>query len=269
MSLQLNKILKEICLEDGIEISGFAGDYVLCLTRQGKKMYIYGNKFGNNSSSSELLCDDKAALSQVLSENNIPCVNHEFFPSPGAWWSDEEKSSQTKRLHRMFSENPKGLVIKDNKGSGGRNVFRTENEEAAEDILEKIFSQSDSAAVCPYESILHEYRVLMLGREFIYAFEKIRSPEQGEWRHNLGQGATPLLVTASELTEKLCSLARKSMEVLNLDFASVDIIQSDGKLKILEINSGVMIDAFSAYSPQYYALAKEGIRKAIRRFFGI
>lgn len=268
MSPQLLKIIKKICIEDGIELECFADDYVLCLNKNGQRMYIYGNKFPNNSSSSELLCDDKSALSQVLAKNGIPCVPHTFFASPAVWWSEDERELRQKRLYQMFSDNPKGLVAKDNRGSGGRNVYRLENQAEAEEIFGKIFALSDSAAVCPFVDILHEYRVLMLGEECVYSFEKIRSEKAGEWRHNLGQGATPSLVTDKALCRLLSTLAKKCMQVLNLSFASVDIIDDGKALQVLEINSGVMIESFSAFSEEYCKLAESGVKKAIHCFFG-
>ncbi len=304
MSVQLIKVIKKICAEENISFSAFADDYILLLKKNGGKMYVYGNKFANNSASAEQICDDKAGLSELLDANGIPCVKHTFFGRPGANWYFSDPQKDKEKLVSMLKNSRDGLVVKENKGSGGINVFRARTEEELFDAVDRVFAVSPSLAVSPFEHIRHEYRVLMLGNEFRYAFEKIRPcvtgdgkstvnglisakygekftladkrgdyiPANGEdcmpeWRHNLGQGAVPALVEEAELKNKLASLAQRCMTALTLEFASVDIIDTDTGFKVLEINSGVMIDNFSAYSDEYYRLAESGVKAAILKFF--
>ena len=96
--------------------------------------------------------------------------------------------------------------------------------------------------------------------------EKI--PAQNEripinWKHNLGTGASPILITEKTLSEKLENLALKACKVLQVNFASVDIVQTGNEYLILEINSGVMMEAFAASSPQNYLKAFQIYRQAI------
>lgn len=91
-------------------------------------------------------------------------------------------------------------------------------------------------------------------------------PNKGEkveltWKHNLGQGAIPLLVTDEKIKRKLTDLARKCVSALNTGFVSIDIIETDNTLNVLEINSGVMIEKFSEHSIKNYNLAKDAIPK--------
>lgn len=303
MSTQLVKLLKEICAEENIGFRAFSDDYVLLLQKDGVKMYVYGNKFANNSASAEQICDDKAGLSELLESFGIPCVRHTFFGCPSAHWYASDREKDRKKLLSLLKNSPDGLVIKENKGSGGINVFHARNENELYEAVKKVFAVSPSLAAAPFENILHEYRVLMLGTEFCYAFEKLRpcvvgngkntaneliksaygekfvfADERGshipaagekympEWRHNLGQGAVPAIVEDAGLKQKLSSLAAQCMNALSLEFASVDIIDTASGLKVLEINSGVMIDNFSAYSDEYYALAKSGVKAAILKY---
>jgi D-alanine-D-alanine ligase-like ATP-grasp enzyme len=78
-----------------------------------------------------------------------------------------------------------------------------------------------------------------------------RVPGKGEtcllnWRHNLGQGATVGLV---DHTHPRCapsvSLACDAARALGLTFGSVDVVSVDGRLLVLEVNSGVMMEALA------------------------
>lgn len=304
MSVQLTRLIKEICAGEGISFSAFSDGYILLLQKNGKKMYIYGNKFANNNASAERICDDKAGLSELLAANGIPCVPHRFFGSPAANWYSSAPEKDKAALLYMLNASPGGLVIKENSGSGGINVYKVTNEAQLLRAVEKVFNASPFLAAAPYVDIKHEYRVLMLGTEYRYAFEKIRRtvtgngkntvnelltqrygenafltdergslvPKDGEkylpeWRHNLGQGALPELVKSTELQGELAALAARCMVALSLDFASVDIIDDGKGLRVLEINSGVMTDSFSSFSDEYYRLASNALRAAVNKYF--
>jgi glutathione synthase/RimK-type ligase-like ATP-grasp enzyme len=85
-----------------------------------------------------------------------------------------------------------------------------------------------------------------------------------EWKHNLGQGASALLVTDPEITEQLRPLVMGIVELFDLHFASVDVVKTPEGFKILEINSGVMMENLARTDDTCYQLAKETYRKAIR-----
>jgi hypothetical protein len=101
-------------------------------------------------------------------------------------------------------------------------------------------------------------------------------PADGErvevsWKHNLGQGSMPELVEDAALRAELSQMAQTCASVLGIAFASVDIIRDggDGRLKVLEINSGVMMEKFSAFCPEYGAIAKEIYKTAVFRYLGL
>lgn len=88
-----------------------------------------------------------------------------------------------------------------------------------------------------------------------------RVPRDGErvelnWRHNLGQGAEPeLLHDGSPRFEEVCALALQGAAALGIDLASVDVVDVGGTLKILEINSGIMMESLVRSLPDGRALA--------------
>jgi glutathione synthase/RimK-type ligase-like ATP-grasp enzyme len=78
------------------------------------------------------------------------------------------------------------------------------------------------------------------------------------WRHNLGQGATARVLRedSAELAEHV-RLARAAAEALNLRFGSVDVVRDEaGRLRILEINSGVMMEFLARTLPEGEAIAR-------------
>ncbi len=83
------------------------------------------------------------------------------------------------------------------------------------------------------------------------------------WKHNLGQGSLPEIVSPSILKDQLVQLAIKAASAVNGQFVSVDIIEQKNCLMVLEINSGIMMEAFAQQDPSLYMLTKEIYREAI------
>jgi glutathione synthase/RimK-type ligase-like ATP-grasp enzyme len=89
------------------------------------------------------------------------------------------------------------------------------------------------------------------------------------WKHNLGQGSTPLLV---EKHEEVFSLAKKAAKAVGLCFGSVDIIKTQEAVatyRVLEINAGVMLENFIANfqkSNKGYKKALEIYKKALSSY---
>ena len=245
MGKQLVNIVKEICKEEEIKIRTYSNDYILQLEANNKAMYIMGNKFPNNNAAIEQICNDKAALADILSTYKIPHVPHFYFDSPlqmeycppnGTW----------KKLQFLMKKYGK-LVCKVNRGTGGNDVYKVTNQRELEAAVLDIFGKSRSMAVCPYLEIKNEYRVIMVNDEFQYAFQKVRPyivgdgksttleliyqhpnlssikisecidyekvPDKGEfvevsWKHNLGQGAIPSLVVDETMKAELSALCK-------------------------------------------------------------
>ncbi len=76
------KIIKEICSENGISCESFSYDWIFRLSKNGKIAHIFGYQFENSSATSQLICADKCATSDLLLFNGIPAVKHTFFMSP-------------------------------------------------------------------------------------------------------------------------------------------------------------------------------------------
>jgi glutathione synthase/RimK-type ligase-like ATP-grasp enzyme len=88
-----------------------------------------------------------------------------------------------------------------------------------------------------------------------------------DWRHNLEQGARPEVVEDQSLWARLEQIATAGARELNIHFASIDIIQSQGQLLILEVNAGVMMEKFIRLAPDGYVRAKAIYARAVEAMF--
>ena len=300
---QLVKIVTEICAEQGIALRKTFYDYILELERGCRRIFIFGHRFPNNRASVQELCDDKAALAEVLAAHGIPAVEHHLFMSPANTFYIGADGNWVD-LRRLLAKHGR-LVIKPNVGWGGNSVFLAEDTRTLEKIVHNLFRTQRTIAVSPFVKIDNEYRLIVLNSVVKFGFvkqrasvtgdgkksiaqlifelpdggdtheiadaalkDKSRIPAAGEkvnltFKHNLGKGARAAVVPDGKLLRDLSALAVRATDVIGMNFCSVDIAEIAGKLHILEINSGVTMNHFAAQSPEYYALAKAVYREAI------
>lgn len=83
------------------------------------------------------------------------------------------------------------------------------------------------------------------------------------WRHNLGAGAQPVLLDEGATRDACVRLAQEAARSIKLRFGSIDVVLIDGNWRILEINSGVMMEALGKSHPDLvdaaYATALESV----------
>lgn len=264
-----HKIVYDVCAENNIDIEKFSDSYVLKLSRNERSFFIVGSQFPLNSAVASKIATDKSTASEILSSANIPTVRHKFLTSPTnpppiknqLYQKDHETLLKT--LHENGD-----LVVKDNFGSNGKLVFRVRSEKDLWSALTQVFAFSRGAAICQFEEIASEYRVVMLDNQPQLIFEKVINPKSHEWRHNLSRGAKAKIETNEQVKAELIELARQTMDILNLRFASVDIItNSQGEMKILEVNSAVSMHYFSINGSTEYRISKQIYLDAINKMF--
>lgn len=292
----MEKIASEICNEENIKMESFCDGYCLKLSKNNKTSYIYDNLFSNNNASTCKILNDKSAVYELLSKQNIPCTEHYYF------YSTSLQNASTINTINNLLEKHKILVVKPNEGANGTDVFLAKNKEDLIQLSTQIFKKSKSITISPFYEIKHEYRVIMLNGNVELIFDKIRPfvigngkdniqklveniyknqiimdkdidiklvPKLNEkitlnWRHNLHFGAIPEIVTDKKIIAKVSEIALNAYNLLKFNFASVDIIEtSDGKLQVLEINASVCMGKFASFSEENYKLAKEIYKKAI------
>jgi glutathione synthase/RimK-type ligase-like ATP-grasp enzyme len=70
------------------------------------------------------------------------------------------------------------------------------------------------------------------------------------WRHNLDSGAQALLLERGDMREACVEVAVSAAKSIGIRFASIDVVRANGAWKILEINSGVMMEALGKQHPE-------------------
>lgn len=70
-----------------------------------------------------------------------------------------------------------------------------------------------------------------------------------EWRHNLDFGASPVLLESGAARDDCVALAVAAARAIGLRFASVDIVRANGRWQVLEVNSGVVMEALGRTHP--------------------
>lgn len=70
------------------------------------------------------------------------------------------------------------------------------------------------------------------------------------WRHNLETGARPIVLEHGQVREDCVRLATRAAKAIGIRFASIDVVCVEGQWKILEINSGVMMESLSRLHPE-------------------
>ena len=302
---QIVKLIKEICAEDGYEYRAYSDDWAIMISKDDIDMYVYGYKFPNNSGSVEKICNDKALVSDILGEYNIPRVVHHFFIK-NTTLNILGINESWDKVESIFNDSHCDVVIKPNDGTCGVGVKRINDYEVLKESVTKLFEHNYTIAIAPYEDILNEYRVILLDMQPMLIFRKIRPfvfgngvdnlmklvvnkygedftgfdknidytivPKANEkinllWKHNLCGGASPEVVVDEIIKARLMEVATATAKVLKAHFVSVDIVDTMEGLKVLEINSGVCMENFSLSSNSNYKKAKEIYRKAIESYF--
>ncbi len=83
------------------------------------------------------------------------------------------------------------------------------------------------------------------------------------WKHNLGQGAYAHIEDINLIKEKMNEIIFLLVNKMNIKFASIDIVKCQEIYKVLEINSGVMMEHFSQQDENTYNIAKSIYKEAI------
>ena len=299
------RILREIARELRLEIRDYSSDWAFRLSDGKRDIFIVGYQFPLNSSTAREICQDKALASEILTDMGIPNVPHIFLPAPeiSAYMDtvDPEEAFSEILKTRPYA------VVKDNYGTGGHRVLRVRTLPEFREAYASILEKSRAACISPYFDIREEYRIVLLKGRPMLTIRKERAsvtgdgirtlqelipesmldksyirnadpelmksvPQAGEkinlnWKHNLGQGAEGIIVKDQKILRKLHTLAKRAAAAVHADFLSVDIIDAEDRLQVLEMNGGVMMEHFSGQDAECRKIAKSIYKKAVRLLF--
>ena len=246
----------------GAEITWLSSDYVAEVTRGPHVAVIVGYHFPLNNAAACTLADDKSATADMLARFDVPNVRHTLI----RFDSDGSLVGQIDRVAELFGF---PLVIKPHRGTSGDGVTRVDSLEALVAALTCLRVQYQALAASPWIDIEHEYRVVVLDDRARLIFEKVRVEPESDWRNNLKFGSLPVIESRHDLCRELTGVALRASDALGLRFASVDIVASRAGLAVLEVNSGVCLERFSAVSSGHFrragAVYADALRISLRR----
>jgi glutathione synthase/RimK-type ligase-like ATP-grasp enzyme len=85
------------------------------------------------------------------------------------------------------------------------------------------------------------------------------------WRHNLDAGAEPVLLQQGAARERCVELAIAAANSIDLRFGSIDVVEVEAAWRVLEINSGVVMEALGKRHPE---LVYAAYSAALDKVFG-
>ncbi len=300
--MSFQEIIKEICQEEKIDYQLISKDYCFVLNKNKQTKYIIGRNFSLNDQALSHILDDKYALYELCKLNNIPIIEHQILHNPSSSYGENTLSL----AHKYLIDHHNDVVVKPNLGSEGKQVYHVTNKESLDEALNDLFKNHFSISICPFYNIENEYRIVVLDNEVLLVFEKVRpvvigdglksikellkdlNPEffnnivlddsfdkilkKGEeyvydWHFNLSRGATAKLVDDEILINKLSDMAILITNKIKARFVTVDIIRTNNKFLLLEINSRVCINKVCNFIDKDYKIAKNIYKKAVLKMF--
>jgi glutathione synthase/RimK-type ligase-like ATP-grasp enzyme len=84
------------------------------------------------------------------------------------------------------------------------------------------------------------------------------------WRHNLDLGAQPVLLQEGDIHDACVQLAVRAAQAIGICFGSIDVVRADGAWQILEVNSGVKMEALGRLHPE---LVRAAYHAALDKMF--
>lgn len=260
-----HKILHELAKENGYKLTRVI-DSVYELKKGSKVAYIRGKNFGQNSSLSSAFAKNKAQTFEILRRNKIKAVPHYEIYQPAfyAYFGDQAKRNRA-RINAIIKKEKLPLVLKPAEGNKSRDVSLVHNKRQLNKRVKDLFVYEKELVLSPFRDIEHEYRVVVLNNKVELIFDKVK--KERVRRGKLVFGVKPKVLEKTEKPyKKLETIAKRAAKTLKLEFATVDIIETEKEgLEILEVNSNVCLGHFGNQNQEYYDIAKNIYKKVFKK----
>lgn len=260
-----HKILHELAKESGYVTTRII-DGVYELKKGSKKLYIKGKNFGTNSSLAAAFAKNKAQTFEILRRNKIAAVPHYEIYQPAfyAHFGDQTKRNRM-RINAIIKKEKLPLVLKPAEGSHSRGVYLVHNKRQLGKLMSELFVSEKELVLAPFRDIKHEYRTVVLNGKVELIFDKVKKERVKRGKLVFGSRAKILEINDKNY-KKLEALAKKSAKALGIDFATVDIIETEKEgLEVLEINANVCLGNFGNQKQEYYNIAKSIYKKVFKK----
>jgi len=238
--------ITKFCTSRGIACEVRSQGWLIVMQSGDKRRFALGYDLGLNSAISHRIASDKAATSDILAMSDIPRIAHTQFSNP-VLAEYTPASGLREAMQALLRQHPQGVVVKPNESTSGRLVFKVTTEAQLDDAMRKIFASHLSLAVAPYVDIAEEVRVVLIDDTPLAVYAKLRG---ADWRHNLDLGARPVLLPPGAAHDACVALAVRATQAIGIRFASIDVVRVANEWKVLEINSGVMMETLGRHHPE-------------------
>jgi glutathione synthase/RimK-type ligase-like ATP-grasp enzyme len=233
--------------------------WLVVMERGDTRRFALGYDIGLNSAMAHRIANDKSATAEMLSFSGIDCIPHQLFLSPKLG-KDVAPEGSREAMRTLLRTHPDGVVAKPNEGTSGRSVFHARTETELDHAVSEIFGSHLGLAISPYVEIAEEVRVILLDGAPLAVYRKERV---ADWRHNLDFGARPILLQDGAARDACVAIAIRATLAIGIRFSSVDVVRVGESWRVLEINSGVMMEALGKQHPELvhaiYAAALEKV----------
>lgn len=181
----LQRIIKQIALENDLSYEVLSCDLVIKLTKGNKIRYINGYKFGLNSHSLGLILDDKYATYELLNSLNIKVCKHHILFRPNNHNSYAKNYNSFDYCYDLFLKYNKNVILKVNNGTCGDGVYHITTKKELKKVYNHLLKYNFSISLCPYYDIKNEYRVILLNNEIKIMYGKINPVVIGNGKDKL------------------------------------------------------------------------------------
>ncbi len=89
------------------------------------------------------------------------------------------------------------------------------------------------------------------------------------WKHNLSKGAMPRFELNTKTKKRVVTLAQTACLAAGMQFAAVDVIETNGDFKIIEVNAGISLEHVSQISDEGRTLAYNVYAHAVDVMFDL
>ena len=189
-----------------------------------------------NSAEALRLADDKAETALKLAAAGI--ATPDTIPAPTCFPGCKRNPASAEQAAKILGW---PLIIKENKGSFGQQVYLANNVREAERILTLIGEHDCIFQRFIADSKGKDLRVTVVGGKVVCAMER-HALTKDEFRSNIGAGGT---ATARTITDLEAKLAVDATAALGLDFAGVDILmgRNEDERYVCEVNSNPQLQS--------------------------
>ncbi|MEL7542534.1 MAG: RimK-like protein [Pseudomonadota bacterium] len=189
-----------------LQVRTYSHDWIIELEREGRAHHVFGYDLGLNPSTVHRICNDKAATAEILAARDIDVIPHEIFLHP-RWLEFVAEEGNWARMFDAFDRYDRDVVVKDNEGTGGREVLRARSVSELELTATTIWQTARSLAMSPYRDIQVELRFILLDGACLVAYAKDRPAVVGDGTRTIAELVSSLSLPDGVDREILAEIA--------------------------------------------------------------